>query len=419
MISIVVGTRPEIIKMSPIIRECQKHNVSFSLLHTGQHYSYEMDRIFFEELELPIPDYNLDIGSRSSTEQTAAIMGGIEKVYQQDRPDIVLVQGDTNSVLAGGLVAAKMNIPIGHVEAGLRSFDRTMPEEVNRVVVDHLARYSFAPTLTSQKNLIQEGISGDSIRVTGNTIVDALYQNLHLAQARSSIIQSLDISSGEFFLVTLHRAENVDNPQRLMQILSGISLIQKKYSLPVIFPIHPRTKKMVESSGVQFGHLTIIPPVGYFDFLALLSHAKLVLTDSGGIQEEACILKIPCVTVRENTERPETLEVQSNVLAGSDPMRICNAVEQMLTSVRTWRNPFGNGAAGEQILKFCIKEISLFEKTKSKSNKSSFSNPYNFRQEVMQILALAKTCKNSSGGYSAGSQILKFPANEFLMNDKR
>ena len=317
MISIIVGTRPEIIKMSPIIRECQRKDIDFSLLHTGQHYSYEMDHIFFDELNLPSPDHHLDVGSGSHADQTGSIMSGIERVYEQERPDVVLVQGDTNTVLAGSLVAAKMCIPLGHVEAGLRSYDRTMPEEVNRVVADHLGDCLFAPTEKARENLIREGIDAGKILVTGNTIVDAVYQNLNIAKEKDDALKTFGVSSGEYFLVTAHRQENVDNPEKLQNIVSTLRNIHDLYSLPVIFPVHPRTRKMIDQFQIPVNGIYLTEPIGFFRFLQLESEARLVLTDSGGVQEECCILGVPCVTLRKNTERPETVEVGANILAGT------------------------------------------------------------------------------------------------------
>ncbi|HOJ97020.1 MAG TPA: UDP-N-acetylglucosamine 2-epimerase (non-hydrolyzing), partial [Methanospirillum sp.] len=330
MISIIVGTRPEIIKMSPIIRECQRQNVDFSLLHTGQHYSYEMDQIFFEELNLPFPDYQLDAGSGSHADQTGRIMCGIENVYEKERPDAVLVQGDTNTVLAGSLVAAKMGITLGHVEAGLRSYDRTMPEEVNRVVSDHLGDWLFAPTEKARENLLKEGIDDSKILVTGNTIVDAVFQNLEIARTRDNILQSLAVKPNEYFLVTAHRQENVDNPEKLQQILSALKTIREQWNIPVIFPVHPRTRKMIDQFQKPVSGIYLTDPIGFFSFLHLESKARLVLTDSGGVQEECCILGVPCVTLRENTERPETVDVGANTVVGTEPGRILEGVKRML-----------------------------------------------------------------------------------------
>jgi UDP-N-acetylglucosamine 2-epimerase (non-hydrolysing) len=353
MIAIVLGTRPEIIKMSPIIRECEARNLDYFILHSGQHYSYEMDRAFFEELELPEPKYNLDVGSGTQAGQTAKIMTGIEDVLVKESPDIVLVQGDTNTVMAGALAAAKLHIRVGHVEAGLRSFDRTMPEEINRVVADHISDYLFAPTETARRYLQNEGIEENKICVTGNTIVDAVFQNREIAKKKADILDTLGLAPREYFLVTAHRQENVDNPEKLRSIIAGLAAVHREYSLPIVFPMHPRTKKMVEQFGVPLDGISAMNPVGFLEFLQLESNARLVLTDSGGVQEETCILGVPCVTLRENTERPETIEVGGNILAGTDSAEILRCVQRMLDKKRHWSNPYGDGTAGSMITTIC------------------------------------------------------------------
>lgn len=340
--------------MAPVIRACQKKGLDFSVLHTGQHYSYEMDKIFFEELSLPVPYCNLDVGSGTHAEQTGAIMCGIEKMYLENRPDIILVQGDTNTVLAGGLVGAKMHIPIGHVEAGLRSNDRSMPEEINRVVVDHISEYLFAPTDDSCNNLVREGIDVTKIYNTGNTVVDSLIQHREIARKKSGVLKRFGVTPNQYLLVTAHRAENVDDKSRIKGIISGIQKVGQQYGMPIIFPMHPRTQKMIQEFGINSEGITIISPVGYLDFLELEAHARLILTDSGGVQEEACILQVPCVTLRENTERPETVDVGGNILAGSDPERIIAAAERMFSSNGKWHNPYGDGTAGERMVEICI-----------------------------------------------------------------
>jgi len=356
MLAIILGTRPEIIKMSPIIRSCQKKGVDFFVLHTGQHYSYEMDRVFFEELNLPPPDYNLDVGSKSHAEQTGQIMIGIEKILQKEMPDVVLVQGDTNTVLAGTLAASKCNIrsgspiDVGHVEAGLRSFDRSMPEEVNRIVADHLSRYLFAPTEKAHTHLRNEGIAEEKIFVTGNTIVDAVQENLVLSKKKSDTVKDLGLVPDRYLLVTLHRQENVDNKSRLKGIIEGLSHIQDMTGMPLVFPVHPRTEKMISSFGLELSGFRLIKPVGFLEFLQLESHARLALTDSGGVQEETCILNVPCVTIRDSTERPETVDVGANIVAGIDSASIIHASETMLERPRSWHNPFGEGKTGDRIV---------------------------------------------------------------------
>jgi UDP-N-acetylglucosamine 2-epimerase (non-hydrolysing) len=287
MITIILGTRPEIIKMSPVVRECEKQGLDYFILHTGQHYSYNLDKVFFEDLELPEVKYNLDVGSGTHAEETAKMLTGIEKVLLKEKPDIVLVEGDTNTVLAGALAATKLHIKVGHVEAGLRSYDRQMPEEINRILADHVSDYLFAPTEKAKGNLLKEGIEEDKIFVTGNTIVDAVNQNLEIAERKADIVNNLNLSSKEYFLVTAHRQENVDNKKRLEGILEGLKLIHEEFNLPIIYPIHPRTAKRIKEFGLKvLKGIELIEPLGFLEFLQLEANAKLVLTDSGGMQEE-------------------------------------------------------------------------------------------------------------------------------------
>jgi UDP-N-acetylglucosamine 2-epimerase (non-hydrolysing) len=351
-VTIVLGTRPEIIKMSPIIRVLEKKNIDFFILHTGQHYSYNMDQVFFEQLKLPQPKYNLKVGSGTHAEETGKMMIGIEKVLFEEKPSIVLVEGDTNSVLAGSLAAVKVGLDVGHVEAGLRSYDRRMPEEINRIVADHISQILFAPTEKARGNLLYEGIKEEKIHVTGNTIVDAVYQNLELANKSlgKRVLESLGIVEGNYFLATVHRQENVDNPKRFKGILEGLKLVQDYFGMPIVYPIHPRSKKMMKEYGFDPGKIVLTEPIDYLSFLTLESRAKLVFTDSGGVQEEACILKVPCVTLRDNTERHETIEVGANTLAGAEPKRILEKTKLMIDDDRGWPNPFGDGRAGERIV---------------------------------------------------------------------
>lgn len=356
MIGIILGTRPEIIKMSPVIKECEDQGLEYFILHTGQHYSYEMDRIFFDMLNLPQPDYNLDVGSGTHASQTGKIMVGIENVLNKELPEVVLVQGDTNTVLSGSLAAAKLNIKIGHVEAGLRSFDRGMPEEINRIVSDHISDYLFTPTKTSYSQLIKEGIDPKKVFVTGNTVVDAVYQNIEIAKNKIDILKDLYLLPQNYILVTFHRAENVDIKERLEGIIIGLKLIKNYFSLPIIFPIHPRTAKMIEKFGFSLEGINVIPPQGFLEFLQLEASAKFVLTDSGGLQEETCILGVPCITLRDNTERPETLAVGSNVLAGVDPSAMLSHAKNAVRE-KNWNNPYGDGTAAKLIVDVC-REVS-------------------------------------------------------------
>ena len=255
--------------MAPVIRECERRGQDYFVLHTGQHYSYDMDKVFFEELELPAPEYNLDAGSGSHAEQTGKIMAGIEKVLMKEQPKVVLVQGDTNTVLAGALAASKLHIKVGHVEAGLRSYDRSMPEEINRVVADHISDYLFVPTEIARGNLQKEGISQDKILVTGNTIVDSVYQSREIAERKVDVLKDLGLRPNEYILVTAHRAENVDSQERLGEILKGLELIGRGFSMPLVFPVHPRTRKMVQEFGFELDGIRAIEPLGFLEFLQL------------------------------------------------------------------------------------------------------------------------------------------------------
>lgn len=359
MISVVLGTRPEIIKMSPLIRACSGQGLDYEISHTGQHYSYAMDRIFFEQLDLPLPAHNLDVGSGTHGAQTAQILTGLEKIFLRQHPGIVLVQGDTNTVLAGALAASKLHIPVGHVEAGLRSFDRSMPEEINRIIADHVADQLYAPTTISFNNLVQEGIAREKITVTGNTVVDAIQQNIRIAHNKVHPLEELGLEPQEYFLVTAHRAENVDDPVRLAEILTGLRNVSVQFGLPVVFPMHPRTRKMVHEFSLSTEGIQVMDPVGYLEFLVLESMAALILTDSGGVQEEGCILSVPCVTLRNNTERPETIDAGANILAGTQPEMILTAAARMMESTRTWKNPFGDGNAACRIIDICKKRGTL------------------------------------------------------------
>ena len=349
-ISVILGTRPEIIKMAPLLKILEKKRADFFTLHTGQHYSYHLDKVFFDQLELPQPKYNIEVGSGSHAEETGKMLIGIEKILTEQKPDIVLVEGDTNSVLAGALAAVKLGIRVGHVEAGLRSYDRTMPEEINRVIADHISDYLFAPTPQAKQILLGEGISKEKVFVTGNTIVDAVYQNLELSRGKVNIARQFQLKPQKYFLATLHRQENTDNKERFSSILEGLERLAVKFRLPVVYPIHPRSRKIMDSFVKQPEKLKIIEPVDFLSFLQLESNARLILTDSGGVQEEACILRVPCVTLRNNTERPETVEVGANILAGAAAERIVECAVTMLTREKNWVNPFGDGQAAERII---------------------------------------------------------------------
>jgi UDP-N-acetylglucosamine 2-epimerase (non-hydrolysing) len=349
-IAIVLGTRPEIIKFSPIIRECERLALDFFVLHTGQHYSYNMDRVFFEQLGLPEARYNLDVGSGSHGKQTGEMLIGVESVLKKEMPSVVLVEGDTNTVLAGALAAVKLGIKVGHVEAGLRSYDRRMPEEINRVLADHCSDLLFAPTEKSAGILQREGVPEEWVFVVGNTVVDAVLQNLEIARSKNDGIEALKLENGKYMVATAHRQENVDDEARFSGILDGLRRVHEAFGVPLIYPVHPRAKKQIEEFSLKSSGLSLVEPLDYLAFLQLESAAKLVLTDSGGVQEETCILGVPCVTLRDNTERPETLDVGSNILAGTNPERIIDRARLMLSKKSDWVNPFGDGKSGARIV---------------------------------------------------------------------
>ncbi len=353
-IALILGTRPEIIKMSPLVRACEKHAIDYFILHTGQHYNHEMDQQFFDDLELPKPRYNLNIGSKPYHEQIATMIQKISAILIKEKPVAVVVQGDTNTVLSGALAANKLGIMVVHHEAGLRSYDLKMLEEINRTLTDHISDYLCTPTKETAKHLREEGIAKEKIFLSGNTIVDAVKQNLQLAAKKSTILKRFKLEPKKYIIATAHRAENVDDPERLNKVLRGLELVAASTELPVIYPIHPRTQKNIKKFKltVPVG-ATIVAPLGYLDFLLLEANAALIITDSGGMQEEACILRVPCVTIRDTTERPETLHLGINILAGVEPEQIQKAVEKMLRFKKTkWINPFGRGDAGEKIIQY-------------------------------------------------------------------
>jgi len=351
-IGIIVGTRPEIIKMAPVIRECQKRELPFFIIHSNQHYSAEMDSIFFDELQLPAPHYNLGVGSGLHSNQTGNILIKMEPILIDEKPDVVLVQGDTNTVLAGALAASKLNIKVGHIEAGLRSYDRTMPEETNRILTDHMSEYLFAVGPNQENILKSEGIATNKIYRVGNTVSDSLFQHLEISAQASTILNDLSLSAGEYFLVTAHRASNVDIQANLMELLHLFDEMHANYTGTIVWPIHPRTQAKLKEFAIEVpDYLQLIPPVGYLDFIQLQKHAKLILTDSGGIQEEACLLGVPSLTLRENTERPEAVEVGASELVGRNAEKAVKAAKQWLSrSDYSWKNPFGDGHVAEAIV---------------------------------------------------------------------
>jgi UDP-GlcNAc3NAcA epimerase len=340
----VVGARPQFVKAA-VVSGHLRQNAQEILVHTGQHYDVNMSDIFFQELGIPAPDYHLGIGSGLHGAQTGKMLEAIEQVLLKEQPDLLLIYGDTNSTLAGALAAAKLHIPVAHVEAGLRSFNRRMPEEINRVMADHLATWLFAPTQTAICNLTAEGIT-ESVYQTGDVMYDAFLRMSKLIPAQSVIMDTLQLIPKEYYLLTLHRAENTDDPLKLQAIMNTLARVDQR----VIFPIHPRTKAKLHEYGgsFQLKAIQFIEPVGYFDMLNLEVNAKIVLTDSGGVQKEAYMAKTPCITLRDETEWVETVAVGRNCLVGADP----GAIQKALTL--TWLGTaspdlFGNGAAGARI----------------------------------------------------------------------
>lgn len=346
----VVGARPQFVKAAVLSRELRKQEIDEVLVHTGQHYDSSLSDVFFQELELPEPDHHLDVGSAPHGRQTGQMLERLEPVLERERPDWVVVFGDANSTIAGALVAAKLGLPLAHVEAGLRSFNRSMPEEINRVVVDHCADLLLCPTQTAVDHLRREGLA-DRARLTGDIMYDSLLQRLPLAQERSGIIERLGLSPGAYVLVTVHRAANTDDRAALAGILDALALLEE----PVVFPIHPRTRLALASSDLEIEpSVQVIEPLGYLEMLALERSARMVLTDSGGVQKEAYLLGVPCTTLRNETEWPETLAGGWNVLAGSDPLRIVDAARRSPPPGEP-PNVFGDGRAAEAIVE-CLRD---------------------------------------------------------------
>jgi UDP-N-acetylglucosamine 2-epimerase (non-hydrolysing) len=329
----IVGARPNFMKVAPIFQAIRERGaLSQLLVHTGQHYDVKMSDVFFTDLGMPAPDVHLGVGSGSHAEQTAKVMVELEKVFSQKRPDLVSVVGDVNSTLAAALVASKMQIPLAHVEAGLRSNDRTMPEEVNRLVTDRLADLLLTPSPDADENLLVEGVDRARIHFVGNVMIDSLLASLPKAKALPTLLQ-LGLAPGGYAVCTLHRPANVDDPAVLGGLVEALGNVSR--SLPVLFPVHPRTRKALEGPALsrklaEFRDIRLVEPMGYLDFLSVTSQAKLILTDSGGLQEESTALGVPCLTLRENTERPVTVTVGTNLLVGTDPRAIQDAAADVL-----------------------------------------------------------------------------------------
>ncbi|HEX8229059.1 MAG TPA: UDP-N-acetylglucosamine 2-epimerase (non-hydrolyzing) [Chloroflexia bacterium] len=342
----VVGARPQFIKAAPVSRAMSRAGVEEVLLHTGQHYDPAMSQVFFAELDIPAPRHNLGVGSGSHAGQTAAMLVGIEQVLLDERPDYLLIYGDTNSTLAGALSAAKLGVPVAHVEAGLRSYNRAMPEEINRVVADSLSHLLFCPTAVASANLQREGITR-GVFVVGDVMYDAILDSLPRAEAIApSLLSRIGVESGGYLLATVHRASNTDDPRNLASIVGALS----DSGGPVVFPVHPRTRRALQQAGVVPGeNVRQIDPVSYLEMVALEKHARKILTDSGGVQKEAMWLAVPCITMRDETEWVETVELGWNTLTGTDPARILAAIQ----APRLHSTPpdvYGDGHAAENIV---------------------------------------------------------------------
>lgn len=350
----IVGARPNFMKVAPIHRAIRERGVlAQTLVHTGQHYDVKMSDVFFTDLGMPAPDVHLGIGSGSHTEQTARVMMELEKVFTQEKPDLVSVVGDVNSTLAGALVAVKMGIKLAHVEAGLRSGDRTMPEEINRLLVDRISDLLLTPSADADANLLREGIEPERIRMVGNVMIDSLLSAREQA-LRLPTLKDMGFTPRGYAVCTLHRASNVDDEGTLRGLLSALGHVASR--LPVVFPVHPRTRKRIADLGLgptleRTPGLRLVDPLGYLEFLALTSQARLVFTDSGGLQEETTVLGIPCLTVRENTERPITVDVGTNLVVGTHPAHIQREADRILDGhEKKGRVPDGwDGHSGERI----------------------------------------------------------------------
>ena len=358
-VAVVIGTRPGIVMFAPIIHALEQAGVPHLVIHTGQHYSPNMDAQFFADLNLSQPHYKLEGVAEKRTHggQTAAMLEGIEQVLMKERPMLVLVGGDANTNLAGALAARKLRLQVGHVEAGERSYDWRMPEEHNRRMIDHISDYLFTTNEKGKANLEKEAVQGTTY-ITGNPIVDASQQHLELAKRTSQALSRLGLEAGRYGILTTHREENVDFSPMLRGILEGVSRAARHLALPVIFLAHPRTLKRLGEFGLlewaqALPGLQVHEAVGYLDFLNLLAHARLVFTDSGGVQQEACIHQIPVVTLRENTEWTETLIVGANRLAGTDPEKILDAAISACQAPKGWPIPFGDGTAAKRIVEIC------------------------------------------------------------------
>ena len=346
-IASILGVRPQFVKASVVSRELRKKHKEI-LIHTGQHYDYEMNQVFFEELGIPEPDYYLGVGSGSHGFQTGEMLKKIEEILVNEKPDLILTYGDTNSTLAGALAASKMHIKTAHVESGLRSFDKSMPEEINRILTDHCSDILFCPTQNAVDNLKREGIT-ENVFLTGDVMVDSLLYNKEIAENKSQILKNLNLNSKEYLVATIHRASNTDNKENLKNIVDAFSELNET----IVFPVHPRTQKLLQTYGLYDklkASVCLIEPLGFLDFIKLMNHAKMILTDSGGVQKEAYILKVPCITLRENTEWVETIEDGWNVLVGSNKEKIEEAIHEFKYFSKNCGTSFGDGNASVNIV---------------------------------------------------------------------
>jgi UDP-N-acetylglucosamine 2-epimerase (non-hydrolysing) len=363
----VVGARPNMMKMAPLLRELKKYPSEFEplLVHTGQHYDYKMSKVFFEQLNMPDPDYNLEVGSGTHHHQTAEVMKRFGEITQKDHPQLILVVGDVNSTMACALVGAKEMIPVAHVEAGLRSFDRGMPEEINRIVTDAISDFLFITEEEARGHLHHEGVADEKVFFTGNVMIDSLVYALDSARA-SGLGNSLGVKPQGYAILTMHRPSNVDDPVQLRKTMDALQQIAK--SIPILFPVHPRTAAKIREMGITLNEasetnkvgnngLWSIPPASYIDFIGLVNNCKMVITDSGGIQEETTYLGVPCLTYRENTERPATVKQGTNRLIGANPARLLEEASALLKAGHSGKTgervvpPLWDGHAAERIVK--------------------------------------------------------------------
>lgn len=361
----ILGTRPEIIKTAPLIFAARDAGVEFALVHSGQHYDGQMDRRFFEELSIPGPDLRLSAGGKPYAEQVAYLLRELSKVLADIKPDAVVLQGDTVTVLTGALAAHGLHIPIIHHEAGLRSRDQRMAEEYHRIITDHMSTLLCAPTKAAVSNLMDEGVPRERVHLTGNTIVDAVKRFSGQAERESRVLDLLSLSPKSYFVMTFHRAENVDEPGRFSAFLQALSRVADEHpDRKIVFPVHPRVEKRRREFGQEWPKAILpIAPLGYLDMLRLLSSADVILTDSGGLQEEAAILGVPCVTMRDTTERPETVEAGSNIVTGLDVDAVSKAVRDMRGRILTPTMAYGDGRSAARIIS--IAEASIGVRTET------------------------------------------------------